>query len=225
MSLTLSSAGSDDMFCFVAVNSKTCNGNSTPREGQCIQMESQRRFRAVKRSSAIAEAAKSDPIGWSASRPCVNNFGLWYFAGRGGVRRPSPVDGHGPFATADAASSGRWPPEAPSPKSRSISGQDQRHCSHGGVRFQTRVGVSIDHGCSVGLQRHRRCKARPFEVLMLKTYLGIDAQYIARHTENVSSCLNLGDLSKASPGNSPFVQAAPFLRCNDIRRLVFWRRG
>lgn len=70
-----------------------------------------------------------------------------------------------------------------------------------------------------------RCKARPFEVLMLKTYLGIDAQYIARHTEKVSSCLNLGDLSKASPGNSPFVQAAPFLRCNDIRRLVFWRRG
>lgn len=116
MSLTLSSAGSDDMFCFVAVNSKTCNGNSTPREGQCIQMESQRRFRAVKRSWAIAEAAKSDPIGWSASRPCVNNFGLWYFAGRGGVRRPSPVDGHGPFATADAASSGRWPSEAPSPK-------------------------------------------------------------------------------------------------------------
>ena len=36
----------------------------------------------------------------------------------------------------------------------------------------------------------------------------------------VGSCLNLGNLSKASPVNSPFVQAAPFLRCNGIRRLA-----
>lgn len=46
----------------------------------------------------------------------------------------------------------------------------------------------------------------PLEALMLKC---MDTQYIARHTEDVSSCLNLGDLSKTSPVNSPFVQAAP----------------
>lgn len=131
-------------------------------------MESQRRFRAVKRSWAIAEAAKSDPIGWSASRPGVNNFELWCFAGRGGVRRPSPDDGHGPVRSTSCSQLGAVTPRSPLPQSRSISGQDQRHCSRpGGLRFQTRLGVSIDHAVS---PKASTVRSRPFEVLLLKMY-------------------------------------------------------
>lgn len=138
---------------------------STSRERQCIQMESQRRFRAAKRSWAIAEAAKSDPIGWSASRPCVNNFGLWYFAGRGGVRRPSPVDGHGPFRNSRCCQLGAVAPRSPLPQSRSISGQDQRH-AHGGLRFQSRVGGLI----MLSLSPEASTMQSPLEALMLKMH-------------------------------------------------------
>lgn len=115
MSLMLSSAGSDDMFCFVAVNRKTCNGNQHREKGNAFKWN-RSGGSGSKRSWAIAEAAKSDPIGWSASRPCVNNFGLWYFAGRGGVRRPSPVDGHGPFRNSRCCQLGAVAPRSPSLK-------------------------------------------------------------------------------------------------------------
>lgn len=74
----------------------------------------------MKRSWAIADAAKSDPIGSSASRPCVN-FELRCFAV--GESVPSPDDGHGPVRNSRL---GAVAPRTPLPRNRSISGRDQR---------------------------------------------------------------------------------------------------
>lgn len=116
MSLMLSSAGSDDMFCFVAVNRKTCNGNQHREKGNAFKWNrrggsglrrgrgrSQRRLNQTQLAglraapvSIILGCGTSPAVGESVDQ--VRSMGM----------------GH--FATAGAASSGRWPPEAPSLK-------------------------------------------------------------------------------------------------------------